>query len=106
QTQKGSPQYINGELIELPDIPSDSEEEDDDDDDDGRKKHFLPPKWAESPELQLALAQQQSWDPQEIFGEIPPLKMEEIFKTRDTKKFRARTSSANWNGADGLTQEE
>jgi hypothetical protein len=31
--------------------------------------------------------------------------MEELFKTR-TSKFRARTSSANWTGADRLTLEE
>ena len=33
------------------------------------------------------------------------LRMEEIFRTRQSR-FRARTSSANWAGADQLTAEE
>lgn len=33
--------------------------------------------------------------------------MEEVFRNKDRhKRFRDRTSSANWNGADRLTEEE
>ena len=44
-------------------------------------------------------------NPDEIFGPIKPLNMEELFKVRNGK-FRARTSSANWNGGDRLTRAE
>jgi hypothetical protein len=55
--------------------------------------------------LRAALEAQSSRNPDEIFGPIKPLNMEELFKNR-TNKFRARTSSANWNGGDRLTRTE
>ena len=45
-------------------------------------------------------------NPDTIFGAVPKLEMEEIFPGRRVKKFRVRTSSANWGGADGVTVEE
>jgi hypothetical protein len=46
-------------------------------------------------------------DPEEIFGPIAPLKMEEIFRDKERHhRFRGRTSSANWSGEDRLTREE
>lgn len=101
---KDSPIYQNGELIDLPDIPTDSEDEDDDD-----YKDFRVPEWAESPELRAMLHRQQTVNPEEIFGAIPKLDMDEIFKNgseRQVARFRARTSSANWSGADRLTPAE
>lgn len=44
-------------------------------------------------------------DPDELFGPIKPLNMEELFKARQGK-FRARSSSAMWHKGDGLTREE
>ena len=75
---------------------SDSDEED---------RHKDIPLWAQSPELFQALQKQKTIDPDLLFGPVQPLKMEEIFKGRSTK-FRNRTSSANWNGADRLTERE
>lgn len=95
-----SPVYPNPESIELPEIHTDSEDDDDD-------KPFHVPKWADSPELRQALQDQLGIDPETIFGPIAPLSMEEIFRGRsDRAKFRARTSSANWSGADRLTTAE
>ncbi|KAF9015151.1 hypothetical protein BDQ17DRAFT_1294706 [Cyathus striatus] len=92
---------IPSESIELPDINSEYSDSDDED----RPKTFDPPDWAQSPELRQALQMQSTINPDDIFGTVRPLKMEEIFKTR-TSRFRARTSSANWTGSDRLTQEE
>ncbi|KAK6343205.1 hypothetical protein TWF730_010805 [Orbilia blumenaviensis] len=94
-----SPVYPNPESIELPEIHTDSE------DDDDNSVHV--PKWADSPELRQALQDQLGIDPETIFGPIAPLSMEDIFRGRsDRAKFRARTSSANWSGADRLTTAE
>ncbi|KAH8826960.1 hypothetical protein DL96DRAFT_1604989 [Flagelloscypha sp. PMI_526] len=90
------------ETIELPDI--DSEYSDSDDSDRDEKKKALP-DWAQSPELARALRTQSTMNPDEIFGRVQPLEMEKVFKSR-TSRFRARTSSANWTGADRLTAEE
>lgn len=87
------------ESIELPDIDSEYY----DSDDENRKRAL--PNWAQSPALREALQSQSTVDPDDIFGAIKPLKMEELFKTR-TSRFRARTSSANWAGTDELTAHE
>ncbi|RSH87594.1 uncharacterized protein EHS24_000106 [Apiotrichum porosum] len=89
------------EDIVLPDIASEYSDSDDSD----RETDFKRPAWAESPELRHALEQQAHVNPDELFGAIRPLNMEELFKARQGK-FRARTSSANWSGADRLTEQE
>lgn len=95
------PPPVNTESIELPDINSEYS----DSDDENRVRTFDPPVWAQSPELREALQSQSTVDPDDIFGSIRPLKMEELFKNR-TSRFRARTSSANWAGTDELTAYE
>lgn len=101
-THKSSPQYPNGDNISLPEIATDSE------DSDGGEDDFVPPDWANSPALRELLQQQQLTDPMKVFGPIAPLMMEEVFKGNKERlaKFRKRTSSANWNGPDRLTEEE
>lgn len=89
---------------QLTDCNSSSEDEDDDY---PKKNDFSVPQWAESPELRDLLRQQQAVDPASIFGPMAKLDMEAIFKNEaKTGRFRARTSSANWGGADRLTQAE
>jgi hypothetical protein len=99
--RKTTEHTIQSESIELPDINSEYSDSEDED----RVKTFSPPQWAQSPELRHALQVQSTINPDDIFGSVKPLKMEELFKTR-TSRFRARTSSANWTGADRLTLEE
>lgn len=101
KTHKSSPQYPNGDNISLPEIATDSEDSDGEDD-------FTAPDWANSPELRELLRQQQLVDPMKVFGPIAPLMMEEMFKGNKERqaKFRKRTSSANWNGPDRLTEDE
>lgn len=92
---------IQSEMIELPEPNSeysDSEEE-------GGQRKPEAPVWTQSPELRAALESQSRVNPDDIFGPVRPLRMEDIFRTR-TSRFRARTSSANWSGPDGLKQEE
>lgn len=89
------------ENIELPDIHSEYSDSDDED----RPRTFDPPDWAQSPELRQQLQMQSTVNPDDIFGPIRPLRMEEVFRTRQSR-FRARTSSANWTGTDRLTIEE
>ncbi|KAF5858379.1 hypothetical protein ETB97_004458 [Aspergillus alliaceus] len=98
---KPSPNYPNGENIHLPEIATDSEDEDSD-------AEMLPvPKWAQPKELESLLRQQEGLEADSIFGPIAPFSLEETFKAdKKIKKFRERTSSANWAGTDALTQEE
>jgi hypothetical protein len=98
---KSSPQYPNGETIHLPEIATDSEDEDSD-------AEMLPlPKWAEPKELEAMLRIQEGQETEPIFGPIAPFSLEDTFKAdKRLKKFRERTSSANWAGPDGLTQDE
>lgn len=92
---------IQSEDIVLPDIASEYSDSEDD-----KSPDFKRPTWAESPLLREALAQQASRDPDELFGPIKPVAMEELFKIK-TSKYRARTSSANWViKGDGLTKAE
>ena len=100
QPAKPSPQYTNGDNISLPDVHTDSEDEDDGD-------GFNPPEWARTPEVFEALIRQDAIDGGEVFGPVAPLHMEEIFKNKERqKRFRDRTSSANWLGQDRLTEDE
>lgn len=100
---RSSPRFQNGESIELPEINTD--DEDDDDDDDGKG---MIADWADSPNLRRALVEQENKNPFEVFGAPAPLNMEEVFARNKDRfpKFRARTSSANWSGPDGLTEED
>lgn len=101
QAAKLSTPEVPSESIELPDINSEYSDSDDED----KVRGFDPPDWAQSPELRQALQMQSTVNPDNIFGAIRPLRMEEMFRTRQSR-FRARTSSANWSGTDRLTIEE
>ncbi|KAJ5156831.1 hypothetical protein N7492_009634 [Penicillium capsulatum] len=99
---KPSPKYPSGESVHLPEIATDSEDEDDSD-----SEMFPVPKWAQPKELEGLLRQQDGMEVDSIFGPIAPFSLEETFKAdKKIKKYRDRTSSANWSGPDGLTQEE
>ncbi|KND92997.1 Inner centromere-like protein pic1 [Tolypocladium ophioglossoides CBS 100239] len=99
---RSSPRFQNGESIELPEIQTDDEDEDED------ETNGMVAAWADSPDLRRALMRQETMDPSQIFGPPAPLNMEEVFnKSKDRwHKFRARTSSANWSGADRLTEDD
>jgi hypothetical protein len=88
------------EDIVLPDIASEYSNSDDEE----KETDFKRPAWADSPQLRSLLEKQATIDPDQIFGEIKPLNMDELFKERQGK-FRNRTSSANWS-KDGLTAAE
>jgi Inner centromere protein, ARK binding region len=92
---------VKSESIQLPEIDSEYSDSDDED----RKKNFDPPEWAQSPHLHNALHSLSTVNPDHIFGAVQPLHIEDMFKSRRSR-FRARTSSANWSGTDGLTREE
>lgn len=102
--QRSSPRFQNGDNIELPEIQTDDEDEDEDD----APRSGIAPAWTDSPDLRRALMRQETMDPSLIFGPPAPLNMEEVFSKSKDKfhKFRARTSSANWSGADRLTEED
>ncbi len=105
QVAKSSPQYINGENIHLDDIPTDDEDESDSDPDSKPKPANLP-EWAQSPNLrELLMTQDENMDADAVFGPVQSPHMEEMFRERH-HRFRSRTSSANWAGADRLTDEE
>lgn len=101
KAHKQSPRFQNGESIELPEIETDDE---DSDNDDARGPVAA---WVDSPNLREALMSQETLDPSHIFGPPAPLNMEEVFNKSKERfhKFRARTSSANWN-FDRLTEED
>ncbi|KAF2874592.1 hypothetical protein BDV95DRAFT_592640 [Massariosphaeria phaeospora] len=92
-------QYQNGDDIELPTIMTDSEDEDSEND-------FEQPSWVNTPNLREMLQSQQLVDPEQIFGPIAPLNMEQVFPDKQRhKRFRERTSSAYW-AHDQVTEEE
>lgn len=100
---KSSPQYTNGENIELEDIPTDTDEEESEDE---KAKGAMLADWAQSPQLRQILEEQErNANADDIFGPPGSPHMEEMFKER-RDRFRSRTSSANWNGSDRLTEEE
>jgi hypothetical protein len=101
QAANPAPPLVPSESIELPDINSEYSDSDDED----RPRTFDPPSWAQDPVLQQALHTQSTINPDDIFGAVRPLRMDEVFRNR-TGRFRARTSSANWTGTDRLTVEE
>lgn len=105
-----SPNY-GDEDISLPEINTDSEDDDGSDGEYGslkpKKKAFVPPDWAKSPQLRELLEAQQLVDPATIFGPIRPPNLEKMFPDKERHhRFRQRTSSANWSGEDRLTEEE
>lgn len=92
-------QYQNGEEINLPEILTDSEDED-------SENEFEQPSWVNTPNLRELLSQQQLVDPEQIFGPVAPLNMEQVFPNKERhKRFRDRTSSAYW-ANDQVTEEE
>lgn len=98
---KLDPPLVNSESIELPEIDSEYSDSDDED----KKKNFDPPDWAQQANVTNALQTLSRVNPDNIFGAVQPLQIEDMFRSR-TSRFRARTSSANWSGTDGLTREE
>ncbi|KAL2275678.1 hypothetical protein FJTKL_01644 [Diaporthe vaccinii] len=102
---RSSPRFQNGDNIELPEIQTD---DDDDEEEDEGAKALGVASWADTPALRRELMRQETVDPLQVFGPPAPLNMEEVFsKSKDRwHKFRARTSSANWSGADRLTEDE
>jgi len=101
---RSSPRFQNGDSIELPEIPTDSEDEDSDDE---AANNFPVPGWANSPALRQGLMIQEGMDPVQVFGLPGEIRLEEVFKNTDRHpRFRARTSSANWSGSDRLTEDE
>ncbi|KAK3338528.1 hypothetical protein B0H65DRAFT_502641 [Neurospora tetraspora] len=101
-----------GDSIELPEIQTDDE----DGVDTPRPSTSNPNlrsslnggNWTDSPYLKAQLLAQEQLDPMVIFGPPAPLNMEEVFSKDKSRhhRFRARTSSANWEGQDRLTEEE
>lgn len=109
KSAKSSPLYPNGDAIQLPEIQTDSEDEDSEDEATGGG--FRAPSWVESPALKDLLTQQQLLDPEKVFGPIPELRMEEVFKggknPERLKRFRERGSSARWvESGDAVTSAE
>jgi len=101
--KRSSPRFQNGENVELPEIQTDDEDEDDEE----QAKGLGIASWVDTPELRRELMRQETLDPLQVFGPPAPLKLEEVFKNKDRwNKFRSRGSSANWGGADRLTEEE
>ncbi|SCU95220.1 LANO_0E09670g1_1 [Lachancea nothofagi CBS 11611] len=82
QMINGAQEETNAGDTTLPDIDSDS---------DAEEKSILAP-WAQSPFLQEQLLAQQNWDPEKIFGPIPPLHTDEIFQNSRLSKLKSRQS--------------
>ncbi|KAI9772792.1 MAG: hypothetical protein M1839_002293 [Geoglossum umbratile] len=101
RSAKSSPRYQNGEEVELPEVPTDSEGEEEE------GSSFAVPGWVNSPFMRTALMNQELIDPEEVFGPVAPLHMEEIFRDNARQhRLKNRSSSANWSGQDALTQED
>ncbi|WFD42976.1 hypothetical protein MPSI1_001627 [Malassezia psittaci] len=91
------------ELMEVQSEYSDSEDEA------SIKRRKLEPSWTRGRELEDLLMQQSTVDPDEIFGfQMGPVPLDTMLPPTkgDRRRGRKRTSSANWNGPDGLAQWE
>jgi len=100
---KASPRFQDGENIDLPEINTDDEDSEYENVNKG-----MSAAWADSSPLFRDLVRQEGMDVFSVFGPPAALNMEEVFpKSKDRfHKFRQRTSSANWTGADRLTEDE
>ena len=107
QGHRQSPQYPNGENIQLAEIETDSEDSESSPDTAQRRRRAASlPEWAQSPNLRQLLEQQEDFlDADAVFGPVGSPHMEEMFRERH-HRFRSRTSSANWAGQDRLTEDE
>jgi hypothetical protein len=105
---KSSPQVPNADHYPLPEIHTDSES--DSDASPNPSNSFPKPAWASPSAIEAALLHQESMNPDAIFGPIANIQMDEIFRGADKgrmKRWRDRTSSANWErSGDLLTREE
>lgn len=101
-----------GDSIELPEIQTDDEDAVDtprpSTSNPNLRSSLNGGNWTDSPYLKAQLLAQEQLDPMVIFGPPAPLNMEEVFSKDKSRhhRFRARTSSANWEGQDRLTEEE
>ena len=104
---KSSPQIPNADDHPLPEINTDDDESDSDA---SPSNSFPVPAWAGKDAIDAALRSQESMDADAIFGPIGHISMDEIFRGGDKnrmKRWRDRTSSANWErSGDLLTREE
>ncbi|KAJ7868098.1 hypothetical protein B0H14DRAFT_3084089 [Mycena olivaceomarginata] len=87
-----APPTGTSESIELPEIYSEYS----DSDNEGGPRRFDPPSWARSPNLRHALEIQSTINPDDVFGPVGPVKMDELFP--DSGSFSSRQSSGNWTG--------
>ena len=97
---KHSVPTVPSEDIELPEIKSEYSDSEDED----RVRTLNPPEWAQSPELRQALEMQSTMNPDDIFGAVRPLKMEEIFKSPCKNKFCKLDRYASINNASTSTR--
>lgn len=109
--QKPATQPVVGaaELMDAEDLPDVASEYSDSDDEACMRKRKLEPSWTRGRELEDLLLQQSTVDPDEIFGcQVGPVPLDAMLPPRkgDRRRMRHRTSSANWNGPDGLAQWE
>ncbi|WFC94899.1 hypothetical protein MBRA1_001537 [Malassezia brasiliensis] len=106
QQQPATTEPVDVSTEELPDVQS---EYSDSEDEASIKKRKLEPSWTRGRELEDLLLQQSTVDPDEIFGfQLGPVPLDTMLPPRkgDRRRARKRTSSANWNGPDGLAQWE
>eukprot|EP00737_Agarophyton_chilense_P001057 gb/GEZJ01001175.1/.p1 GENE.gb/GEZJ01001175.1/~~gb/GEZJ01001175.1/.p1 ORF type:complete len:1409 (+),score=248.14 gb/GEZJ01001175.1/:47-4228(+) len=71
------------------------------DEEEERRKHKEIPLWAQGPKLSVAARAQP--DPDDVFVNVPTCDLREVFG--NVRRFRARTSSANW-ARDRVTAQE
>ena len=91
------------EWIDLPEPNSEYSNSEDED----KGKDYDVADWAQPGALFDQLREQETVDPDDIFGPIRPLRIEDMFTGRARQsRFRARSSSANWAHGDGLTEAE
>ena len=100
---------LPNEEVMIPEILTDDESSDDDNAEQQQKQYennkFNVPEWARSPNLKQTLRNQTKVNPDTIFGSFSTLRLEDIFQGSSLKRFRVRSSSANWS-KDELTQSE
>ncbi len=93
--------------VELPEIDSDYSDNESPGMVQARKDANPLPNWAESPALRDQLRTQEHLDPDQVFGAVVQPNLETLFsKASSSHRWRPRSSSANWDSGDRLTDAE
>lgn len=103
RTPQGSKGAARGKIVNVNYVMTPARETliESSDEEEERRRHKVVPKWAQGPKLSKSASSQP--DPDKVFVNVPMCNLKEVFGVG--KKYRTRSSSANW-ARDRVTAQE